>query len=486
MNPHLFFSDYFDVSPSTIEDYGALNVCLEADLPLFIDPFLLFASENPEYRTLHERIVSHLLHLKSIALDGKSPHLALFTFPEIKQNWLGWSKWGNRGRGLGPKFGRTLIKAFNGFYRSFGEETMLESSHIEKLTLVGSGIGRDFISDFTTNLALEFLLRYTQEFASRHLRDDQTASFSVRCTYDPSLRVWTPRSFRLPCLYRSDSDHDFVLLTPIDILTKDEAFISHSSFINQFGRITSALQNSQLRDGINHFFRSVLPQSPRKADIERAIERTVEEYPEILDYYIRSQELRKGEAAALSLDKVQQLKKEVIEGASRLIQQLSAAGTFYTTGTSSYEEALLRVKFLKDVIEKNDGYRIFYADGKAVAKEDTIQRIFRLTWFASPHDVNAEVNNGRGPVDYKVSMGARDSAIVEFKLASSSSLERNLLNQVDIYKSASKAVRDISVILCYSTSELAKVDRVLRKLGIHDAENVVVIDASPKVSASRA
>jgi hypothetical protein len=38
----IYFSDYFKVAPETIEAYGAFNISLVADLPLFIDPFLLF------------------------------------------------------------------------------------------------------------------------------------------------------------------------------------------------------------------------------------------------------------------------------------------------------------------------------------------------------------------------------------------------------------------------------------------------------------
>jgi hypothetical protein len=55
---------------------------------------------------------------------------------------------------------------------------------------------------------------------------------------------------------------------------------------------------------------------------------------------------------------------------------------------------LKRVIYLKEFIENNDGYRIFYHNGKT-ASEETIQRIFRLTWISSPYDVNSEVNNGR-------------------------------------------------------------------------------------------
>ncbi len=35
----MYFSDYFKVRPQVIEKYGAFNISLVADLPLFIDPF---------------------------------------------------------------------------------------------------------------------------------------------------------------------------------------------------------------------------------------------------------------------------------------------------------------------------------------------------------------------------------------------------------------------------------------------------------------
>jgi len=63
-------------------------------------------------------------------------------------------------------------------------------------------------------------------------------------------------------------------------------------------------------------------------------------------------------------------------------------------------------------------------------------------------------------------------------------LERNLQNQTEIYKKASKAISDIKVILCYTSAEIAKVRRILNKLNQENAENVIVIDATRKASAS--
>jgi hypothetical protein len=485
MNSQLLFSDYFEIDVSIVDKYGALNICIEADLPLFIDPFLLFASDKEEYQVLHDKIIKHLINLKQIALNNPQSDLHLFQFPEVKQNWLGLCKWGNNGKGLGSQFARNLITAFNGFYANFGNEVITSSSHIEKLTLVGSGIGRDFISDFTTNLMLEYLLEYTQKFAKLHIPENKRKEFSIRCSFDSNLMIWKPKSFDLPYFYKGDNDEDFLILTPIDILTKDDAFICHSDFTSKFKQITNALENSSLRDAINRYFEDRLPVNPKKAEFDRAIDATVQKYPEILDYYIHHQEENRDKAAALSSEKVSKVRKELIATLTDFCKHIVKYSNFYEILPNSYHSALQRVKFLKQVIEDNDGYRIFYKDGQPISSEDTIQRIFRLTWFASPLDVNSEVNNGRGSADYKISYGDRDSTIVEFKLGKSSSLKKNLLNQTEIYKKASRSISDIKVILCYTKGEMAKVKKILKSINQENAENIFIIDATKKDSASK-
>jgi hypothetical protein len=111
--------------------------------------------------------------------------------------------------------------------------------------------------------------------------------------------------------------------------------------------------------------------------------------------------------------------------------------------------------------------------------------MYRLTWFASPYDVNAEVNNGRGPVDYKVSMGSADKTLVEFKLASNSKLKQNLKHQVDVYNAANQTATAIKVIMYFSETELQKVQKILLELELSDRPDVVLIDArTNKPSAS--
>ena len=155
----VYFSDFFGCDPDVIEKYGALNVSLVADLPLFIDPFLLFHSKKPEYKQLHQEMIAYVAFLRNKAAAGPVPDSLLkawYTFREVKQTWLGWSLEGNDGRGLGMKFARSLHKNLNRVFANFGEEDVNVAAHIEKVCLFNSGVGRDNISDFTTNLIKKY------------------------------------------------------------------------------------------------------------------------------------------------------------------------------------------------------------------------------------------------------------------------------------------------------------------------------------------
>ncbi len=65
-----YFSECFQVSPALLQRYGAFNVSLITDLPLFIDPFLLFNSKKPKYQGLHDQIIKYLMFLRDKADRG--------------------------------------------------------------------------------------------------------------------------------------------------------------------------------------------------------------------------------------------------------------------------------------------------------------------------------------------------------------------------------------------------------------------------------
>ena len=102
----VYFSDWFNISPDVLEEYGAFNVSLVNDLPLFIDPFLLFTSEKQPYRELHDRMISYLRFLRDQSASGHVTEgllRAWYMFPEVKQLWPGlqpagqWRQWPRNG-----------------------------------------------------------------------------------------------------------------------------------------------------------------------------------------------------------------------------------------------------------------------------------------------------------------------------------------------------------------------------------------------------
>ena len=108
-----------------------------------------------------ESIIQYLQFLRDKSLTGQIKEGLLrswFTFPEVKQNWLGYSKVGNIGSGLSTGFAQSLHGNLHTIFSSFGNESITMNSHLEKLCLIESGVGRDKISDFTTNLIKDFLL----------------------------------------------------------------------------------------------------------------------------------------------------------------------------------------------------------------------------------------------------------------------------------------------------------------------------------------
>jgi hypothetical protein len=486
-----FIADYFGLSQKTFDTYGALNVSVVNDLPLFIDPFLLFNSEKDEYRRLHDHIIQYLIFLRDKAAAGPPNDDLLrvwYCFPEVKQNWLGFSVSGNGGAGLGMDFARALHANLYKVFSDFGGEKITHGSHLEKVCLIRGGIGRDNISDFTTNLIKEYLCEYTQAFVLNHLGGDQTRKVWVqkaRFVYD--MEAWVRREYVLPWV-----DGDYVILTPKDILTRDDNWINRPDLLRRFDDIPVSIPDAELRTQIFNYFNRVLVKHKYKAanrqEREDAAASTLLQFPQLIDYYIKLKEEAGDEATDISSEKVSATELLFISQLQELQKLLLKSTPFYSYGWTTYEETHLRLGYLKDVVENKGGHRIFYHDGKPIEREKDLQILCRLVWFGTPSDVTAEANDGRGPVDYKISRGAADKTLIEMKLARNNHLERNLEKQVPIYQAASDAKQAIKVIIFFSKAEESRMNGILDKLGLLGHKDIVVIDArgDNKPSGSKA
>lgn len=480
----VYFSEYFDVDRATLEGYGAFDISVISDLPLFVDPFLLFHSEKPEYRALHEEILKYLRFLRdeaSSALDDET--IDLYCFKEVKQNWLGFTLLGNGGSGLGQDFAHALHSALGDIFRDFGDEKITKDSHLEKLCLIRSKVGRDSISDFTTNLIKAYLLRYTEKFAEDFIDDTYCERRSVRrAAFDYENKVWMTKEYYLPV-----RNGDFLLLTPSDLLTRDETWISQKDFLGRFEGIPRAIPNRELRGQINRYFRAQLGKTPNKAKLLEAKLKTVRKYPLLIDYYIKGQEEQGDEAVSVSSQRVDDTQLVLVEQVRQVAADLDGRKGFVKKAPTTYTEALERARWFKQYVENQDGYKLINRAGEPFSNEKEVQLFFGLVWFGTTADVNREPNNGRGPVDFKASKGAFNKALIEFKLASNSQLKRNLQKQVAVYEAANQTSSSVKVIVAYTAADHERVIKILKDIGLADDESIVLIDARDdnKPSASR-
>ena len=486
----IYFSDIFEIEHSVVEEYGALDVSLICDNPAFVDPFLIFA--NTEFESLHQLIINYLKFLRDLAVKNSmglstGDYKHYYKFPEVSQAWLGYSINGNKGLGLGPDFGKSLYKNLNKVFSKFGNEDITEASHLEKLCLVEEGIGIDKISDFTLNLIKKFLLEYTEVFAKKYLNKKFIDKFAVnKVEFDFKNGLWKDASFDLPFIDIA-GQKEFVLLVPKAVLTKQSTWISRNDFLGNDTAIFAAIENDELRTKINKYFieslqtklnkKKELVKDYSKKSTAAALTKTALEYPQILDYYIKSREQKKDDALKVHIANPETV--NFFLDTSIIQKEIKDKGF---GKLASFNDCIKRITFYKKVLESNSGS--LYLQEEPI-QEKQLQLMFKMTTFNSLLDYNSEVNNGRGPIDFIISFGSEDKIGLELKLASSTKLKQNLLNQGEIYTQDSNLKHVIKVIFFFSNEDLVRVNKILNEINKPaDNNEIFLIDCRKKVSAS--
>ncbi|KKU79893.1 MAG: hypothetical protein UY04_C0001G0043 [Parcubacteria group bacterium GW2011_GWA2_47_7] len=206
----------------------------------------------------------------------------------------------------------------------------------------------------------------------------------------------------------------------------------------------------------------------------KAIVETTEKFPVVIEYYIRRKEEKGTEAANISKEKVHEV-ENILETQYRNFLT-DFANLRLPALSNTHTETLKRAQHMKHWIEFQDGYKNLYS-GDTPMDEDWIQRLFWLCWYGSISDVNREVANGRGKVDYTISQGKKDKTLAEFKLAKSPSLKDNLQEQLELYKKVNQTEKGVWIIIFFTAEEGARARAILKEVGMENAENVVLIDA---------
>lgn len=199
------FSEAFDL-PVTHAGLDFVDIDLSTDMPLFLDPYAI----QIRHDQWSDRCGDHIRSFFSTLLDvlrvddlARAGHL-LNHLHEPNETHLGVSQGRPSGRGIGDHKAAMLA---NALVRSRAFQTGVLSD-ISEAELFIHGVGRDTISDLTTNVLRGLLADYTAEQCQLHNVSMQTVG-SIGPVWNIQTQRWEARQVRLPVYQRRP-----VLLVP--------------------------------------------------------------------------------------------------------------------------------------------------------------------------------------------------------------------------------------------------------------------------------
>ncbi len=137
---------------------------LDEDIPLYVDPFLLWRSPSQQDQSLHTAMVNSFNHLGLLAKKGKKDEATkiIIALSECDEVGLGLSKT-RKGQRIGQKTANELLELFE----RVPEYNNRGFIHFEEIQFFVDQISKDRISDFACNLIKSFLVDYTMQECQR-------------------------------------------------------------------------------------------------------------------------------------------------------------------------------------------------------------------------------------------------------------------------------------------------------------------------------
>ncbi len=219
------FSEYFKLDKSQFELDFVDVLVNNGDIALFIDPYAISRRNDNWSVACNNMIVSFFQEVVNAIRNGNNNKAMqmLSGLHEPNETRLGLSRGRKpRGRGVGDKQAEAIYIALSG---STAVKTgFLKDLHEAELLI--DGIGRDKVSDMTTNIIREKLTIYTQHQCMLHNIDMQEVPSGQIWNEEDS--IWKPYYHLLPVCYKKP-----VLLIPKAIarysleFTHDEYYDHH-------------------------------------------------------------------------------------------------------------------------------------------------------------------------------------------------------------------------------------------------------------------
>lgn len=470
----ILFSAHFALNPKALRKLGVFDPILNADTKLFIDPLLLKNSQHNEIKNAarlswckHFEDIIKLLRVSKVTNDLAWRNARKrFIFHEITGTCLGYGS--NTIRGSG--FGNALTDQVLGTASQIVAMGIEDPDLFVLMSLFEEGIGPDRISDMTTNVITKDLISFTERICTK--LEIPIESFCVGIHTGQLPRNPTQKQ-RVP-----------IILVPTDVLRDLPVAMSREDI----SRVV--FENEMLRHGVSVQVGDIWKNKTRQE--KSVLRKLMLSSPAAFDSLISTADKAKKTPYDEDADSKGILAwrpiRESIARDHPFELVLSKAPTIKELF------ALVRkiVKQFQTLVEDKGLWKQMYHDGTARLEHNAQMLFFAVAdsyCKANDIDLSPEVDSGNGPVDFKLSKGYNDRVLVEIKLSKSTKIVTGYTTQLEIYRNAEGTTQAIYLIL-----DVGSMGNKLKQLQIqrnklekdgHPVSEIVVVDALPKVSASK-
>lgn len=198
---------------------------LDDDIPLYVDPFLLWKSPSMQDQALHTALVSSFNYFGYLAKNGKENEAveALIRISECQEAGLG-SALDKQGKRIGEGTAKDILTLFS----SIPQVKQGGFEHIEEIQLFVDQIGKDRVSDLTCSLTKSFLIDFTIDQCSKYTIP--TKEVLLEGVFDYTAKAF--KSEKLPLPVNPNTDAPFLLIP--------KRWLRYSPWINYDDYFTAA------------------------------------------------------------------------------------------------------------------------------------------------------------------------------------------------------------------------------------------------------
>jgi hypothetical protein len=471
----MLFSQHFGIKVKATDDW--FDAILDADTQLFVDPFLIFKENRGFWKNAHARIIKHFD--TAFTLIAQSPNreslsygraLRILTFREPHELCLGYTAKGTKGAGSGVLYAKLIAIAIEDAIK----RGIVHPNHFEELGVLNEGIGPDRISDIACTILKAQLVEYTQRICSQYSIPMQAHQIFASA-YDEQRMSWLSEPVRLPTNPFKDGP---LLLLPRRFLRELPTLNAHDWW--------SYYEAAKLRDDVNY---EILVKVDKKSIIEAA-----KKNPGLVRQWSTDRESVPQNEYDFANDPLGVWRWDQVTSFYVKHNPLIIEPPRDESGFKAVIQ--LVIGQFKLFVEDQGGWYLLWNSANKEKPEHAAQLLFRgiaqSYCRANNISLDAEVNLGRGPVDFKFSNGYMRRAHLEVKKLHNGAFWNGLERQLPSYMKSDEVKNGYFLAIRYKdTTATVQRERNLPKRvkALSTSENInlcfEVVDGRRQKSASK-